>query len=135
MDYSTVEVPVVLDDVTYVASAYDWYQCVSGTEIQAVNEATKDKVAMALPYSDDPQISGNRLKVLAALEGAVLQNYDFIPLSADASATLKGMQIEYHTEEEVFPMGYGGLKYFTYNYTDAEWNEFVASQGGTLEYK
>lgn len=135
VDYTTVEVPVVLDDVTYVASAYDWYQCVSGTEIQAVNEATKDKVAMALPYSDDPQISGNRLKVLAALEGAVLQNYDFIPLSADARATLKGMQIEYHTEEEVFPMGYGGLKYFTYNYTDAEWNEFVASQGGTLEYK
>lgn len=135
VDYNTVDVPVTLDDVTYVASAYDWYQCVSGTEIQAVNEATKDKVGMSLPYSADPQIAGNRLKVLAALEGAVLQNYNFIPLTGKASAVLKGMQIEYHTEEEVFPMGYGGLKYFTYNYTDAEWNEFVASQGGTLEYK
>ena len=71
----------------------------------------------------------------AALENAVLQNYDFIPLMGDASASLKGMQIEYYTEDEVFPMGRGGVKYMTYNYTDAEWAAFVAEQGGTLNYK
>jgi hypothetical protein len=32
-------------------------------------------------------------------------------------------------------MGFGGVKYYTYNYDDAQWDEFVASQGGTLNYK
>jgi len=76
-----------------------------------------------------------RLTALGALENAVLQNYDFIPLMGDASASLKGMQVEFYTEDEVFPMGRGGVKYMTYNYTDAEWEAFVAEQGGTLNYK
>ena len=32
-------------------------------------------------------------------------------------------------------MAYGGMKYMTYNYTDAEWDAFVAEQGGVLNYK
>ena len=32
-------------------------------------------------------------------------------------------------------MGYGGLKYITYNYDDAAWDAYVAEQGGTLNYK
>ena len=32
-------------------------------------------------------------------------------------------------------MGRGGVKYMTFNYTDAEWDAFVAEQGGTLNYK
>jgi hypothetical protein len=31
-------------------------------------------------------------------------------------------------------MGFGGLKYNTYNYTDSEWAEYVASQNGELDY-
>ena len=74
--------------------------------------------------------------MLAALENAMLQNYDFIPTTNDASLGLKGMKINYYTEEEIFPMSYGtDLKYVTYNYTDAEWDAFVAEQGGVLNYK
>lgn len=32
-------------------------------------------------------------------------------------------------------MGYGGVQYLTYNYTDAEWDAYVAEQGGTLNYR
>ena len=53
----------------------------------------------------------------------------------DSGATLKGMQIEYFLEDEVFPLGRGGIKYMTYNMTDAEWDAFVVEQGGTLNYK
>ena len=45
------------------------------------------------------------------------------------------MQINYYTEDYVFGVGRGGLKYMTYNYTDAEWADFVAEEGGSLEYK
>jgi oligopeptide transport system substrate-binding protein len=31
--------------------------------------------------------------------------------------------------------GFGGIELMSFNYTDAEWAEFVASQGGTLNYE
>ena len=31
--------------------------------------------------------------------------------------------------------GYGGIRHMTYNYTDAEWDAFVAKEGGTLSYE
>ena len=76
-----------------------------------------------------------RLEILGKLEGIVLMNYNFIPLMDDAGASLKGMQIRFGTEDYIFGMGFGGLKYYTYNYTYAEWDAFVAEQGGTLNYK
>ena len=75
-----------------------------------------------------------RLEILGALEGTVLQNYNVIPIMDDASAQLRGRQIKYYTEEYIFGMGFGGLKYYTYEYSDAEWDAFVAEQGGTLVY-
>jgi hypothetical protein len=75
-----------------------------------------------------------RLAILGALEEAVLLNYNFIPLMDDAGANLKGMQINYYTEDYIFGMGFGGVKYYTYEYSDAEWDAFVAEQGGTLVY-
>ena len=47
------------------------------------------------------------------------------------------MQVQYYSEEYVFGVernGNQGVQYLTYNYTDAEWEEYVASQGGTLNY-
>ena len=76
-----------------------------------------------------------RLDLFAALEGAVLRTYDLLPLNNQSSAALKGMQIKYYTEEYVYGVGRGGIKYMTYNYNDAEWAAFVQSQGGTLNYK
>ena len=133
-DTTTAMLTVELGDAAYTASVWDWTMCVSGTEI-TVKDAAGAESTMALPYSTDEEATANRLAVLGALENVVLQNYDFIPLMGDASASLKGMQIEYYTEDEVFPMGRGGVKYMTYNYTDAEWAAFVAEQGGTLNYK
>ena len=75
------------------------------------------------------------IQVLGALEGTILQNYNFIPLMDESSAKLKGMQIEYYIEDEVFPLSRGGVKYMTYNYDDAAWDAYVAEQGGTLNYK
>ena len=123
-----------LGGVTYTASAYEWFEVINNTPVEVTNVETKEQVEMVLPYSYDEEKAAERLHVLAALENTILQNYDFIPISANQSAQLKGMQVEYHTEEEVFPMGFGGIQYMTYNYTDAEWDAYVAEQGGTLNY-
>lgn len=129
-DMLTVE----LSSGLYTASVADWTACISGTEISVI-DTDANQTTMALPYSTDAVKAYDRLLVLGALENAVLQNYNYIPLMSVARASLKGMQVEYYTEDEMFPMGRGGVKYMTYNYSDAEWAAYVASQGGTLNYK
>ena len=79
----------------------------------------------------DPE---TRLQILGALEGAVLLNYNFIPIMDESTAQLRGQQVNYYTEEYVFGMGFGGYKYYTYNYTDAEWDAYVAENNGVLSY-
>ena len=127
-DTTAAMLTINLDGVNYTASVWDWTTSMTGTPITAkLDDGTE--VAM------DVEVTTSNKLILAALENAVLQNYDFIPLMGDSGATLKGMQIEYFLEDEVFPLGRGGIKYMTYNYTDAEWDAFVAEQGGTLNYK
>ncbi len=134
-DTSTATLDITLDGVTYTATVLDWTFAMSGTAVKGTNKDTGETVELAFPYSTDPVEAKKRIDVLAAMENCVLQNYDFIPLMGDSGANLKGMQISYYTEDEIFPMGRGGLRYMTYNYTDEEWNAYVVAQGGTLNYK
>ena len=128
-DPKTSDISVTLRGETYTADVYTWYRSVNNETVTAKNAAGE---AVSLEVSKDPE---ERILVLGALENAILQNYDFIPLMGDSSAHLKGMQVEYYTEDEIFPLGRGGIRYMTYNYSDAEWEAFVAEQGGTLNYK
>lgn len=127
-DTTEAMLTIELDGVKYTASVWDWTTSMTGTAIKATLEDGTE-------VDMDPAVTTSNKLVLAALENAVLQNYNFIPLMGDSGATLKGMQIEYFLEDEVFPLGRGGVKYMTYNYDDVEWDAFVAEQGGTLNYK
>ena len=127
-DTTAAMLTINLDGVNYTASVWDWTTSMTGTAITA-------KLDDGTEVTMDTAVTTSNKLILAALENAVLQNYDFIPLMGDSGATLKGMQIEYFLEDEVFPLGRGGIKYMTYNYTDAEWDAFVAEQGGQLNYK
>ena len=118
-----------LDGEKYTASIYNWYLSMNGNVITVKAEDGSDK---ELDIRENQQ---NRIHVLCACENAILQNYDFIPLTGAATASLKGMKVEYYVEDEVFPLGRGGLQYMTYNYDDAQWAAFVKDQGGTLFYK
>ncbi len=131
-DYTAQMMTVTLSDgQVLTASVNDWYYCINGQPIAATNAAGE-----AVEYvcgSADGKYE-DRLTILAAMENAVLMNYCFIPLNGDAGAQLKGMQLKYYHEEYMFGMGFGGIKYMTYNYTDAEWEAYVASQNGELNY-
>ena len=133
-DTTAAMLEIEIDGEAYTASVWDWTQAIAGTTVKGKN-AAGEEVDLCFAYSTDEKETKERFEVLAALEKCVLMNYDFIPLMGDATAKLKGMQIEYYTEDEIFPMGRGGVKYMTFNYSDAEWDAFVAEQGGTLNYK
>ena len=75
-----------------------------------------------------------RLDILAAIEVTVLNTYDYIPMLQDGSLALLSKQVYYVVEEYNPVMGRGGITYLKYNYDDKAWADYVASQGGTLNY-
>ena len=45
-----------------------------------------------------------------------------------------GYKVDYVTYEYNTFVGYGGVQYMTYNYTNSEWKDYCAAQGG-LNYR
>ncbi len=130
-DFTTITCDIEIDGVVYTASVWDWY-CVMNGEAMTITAADGSTIEYSCGVADEnPEV---RLQILGALEGAVLLNYNFLPIMDDASAQMRGQQINYYTEEYIFGMGFGGIKYYTYNYTDAEWDAYVAENNGMLDY-
>ena len=131
IDYKNVDLTIELDGTEWTTTVYNWFQIMNGTPctIMAADGTTKDYSCGSA--DGDPE---SRLQILGSFEGAIMMNYDFIPLSGDSSAQLVGQQVHYYSDEYMYGVGFGGIKYMTYNYSDAEWVEYVASQNGELDY-
>ena len=108
-------------------------ETIEAAVVAADGTVTEETVEIAAGTTVETSI---RLTILAAIEQAVLEQYDMIPLLTDCSANLKGMQIVYFTEEYVFGVGRGcsDLKRYSYSMDDAEWDAYVKAQGGELNY-
>lgn len=125
-------------DVTLRASVADWSnkalqgETITTYIVDANGEVTKDKVLINASTS---MPMDNRVRILWACEAAILEQYTLLPLDDESSAVLKGYQIEYYTEEDIFGMGRGGIKYMRFTCDDYEWNQFVKENGGKLNYK
>ena len=76
-----------------------------------------------------------KLQILANMEEAYLNFVYRIPLCSTTSSELLSYQVNYYTPDYNIMYGFGGIELLTYNYTDAEWNAYVAEQGGTLSYE
>ena len=81
------------------------------------------------------QVEDNvRLTLIAALEKEILSVYYTVPLQNYYSATLISYKWEYASRDYNTFMGYGGLRYMTYNYTDEEWAQFCADNNYSIDY-
>ena len=110
-------------DITETMTLIEWYDCLNANE-----GAKYDWSANALEQSQ-------RLQLIAALEKEVLKVYYTVPLYNRFSASMLSYKVDYVTYEYNTFMGYGGLKYMTYNFDDAAWDAEVAAQNGELNYK
>ena len=110
-------------DITETMSLLDWYDCLNGA-----TDAKYDWSANALKQDQ-------RLQLIAALEQEVLKVYYTVPLANSFGASLISFQCDYVTYEYNTFMGYGGVKYMTYNFDDAAWAAEVAKYNGQLNYK
>jgi len=130
-DYNAQELTVTIGGEAYTASVYTWNMIMSG-QLQQVRTArgTYQKLSFG-PQDGNPEA---RLQILAAMERAVLENYCFIPIMDDASAMLHSRQISYPSREYTYGLGFGGIKYLRFNYSDAQWDTYVADRGGQIDY-
>ena len=78
-----------------------------------------------------------KLQILADMEEAYMRFVYRIPLASTTLPFMMAYQCSYYTEEYNIMYDFGGLRLMTYNYTDAEWAEFVAANNNDLssEYK
>ena len=125
--------------VAFAADSIGGFQVSSDGYLQVVqNGVTKDVVINindGAAWSSNALPESKRLQLIAALEKEVLSVYYTVPLYNDYSASLISYKIEYVTRDYNTFMAYGGIKYITYNYTDAKWTEYVEKTGGTIDYK
>ncbi|MBQ8881188.1 MAG: hypothetical protein IJ030_03315 [Oscillospiraceae bacterium] len=129
-DYSKVQVTVTVSGIPCTASATDWLAMMNGqTRTVTAPDGTKKAYACGAGGNQS-----DRLTILSVLEGTVLENYNFIPIMDDGEGHLRGRQIRYPKENYIYPLGYGGVKYYTYAYTDTQWDAYVAQSGGLLDY-
>lgn len=103
----------------------DWAKLING----GIRDANGNTIEAGIK---DPDA---QLQVMAALETAVLSAYQCIPFASQTLASLYSKQIQYATLDYNIMFGYGGIRLITYNYDDAAWAEYVASQGGILSYE
>jgi ABC-type transport system substrate-binding protein len=135
---SNVTMDFVADNgKTYRATVLDWSKTLEGEKIDVQvivdGQPTGDVETFSCGSADKrPE---ERIRLLAAVEQMVLEQYDMIPTHNQASASLLGKQVEYGKQEYVYGVGRGGIQYMTYNYTDEEWAAYVASLGGIIDYK
>ena len=110
------------EDITDTLSLQDWYYCLNSSSAK-------------YDFTSNALTEAQRLPLIAALEKAVLQACYSVPLYNNFGASLISYKVDYVTYEYNTFMGYGGMKYMTYNFSDVEWNAEVAKQGGQLNYK
>lgn len=83
-------------------------------------------------YANDPAAA---TMIMSRLEYGVISAYQCIPWAAQTNVSMHSQQIDYYTYDYNIMYGYGGTRLLKFNYSDAEWDEYVASQGGTLSYE
>ena len=125
-DATTVSMELAIGGKNITMNLRQWSDALNGSTV------TVDGVEYN--FGPDTTSVDDRLTILAAIEGKVLSTYNYIPMLQDGSQALLSQQVFYVVEDYNPVMGRGGIQYMKYNYNDAEWAEYVASQGGELKY-
>lgn len=127
----TVTLPVGENgaNVTLTMTIQDWGLCLNGEMIEVDGKEYN--------FGYEQVADEVRLTILAELEKAILATNYYIPLLQDGSGFLLTKKAQYALGPDDYNavLGRGGIKYMTYLYDDAEWNAYVKSCGGTVNYK
>ncbi len=122
----TIDLTIKIDGEDLTMSVRDWALCLNGT-MKTVNGKDYN-------FGYGQTSVENRLTILAEIEKVMLTSYNCVPIMQDGSGFLLSQQVYYIVEDYNPMMGRGGIQYMKYNYSDADWADYVKSQGNTLSY-
>ena len=105
---------------------------VEGEEVTMTWQAWSSCMAGTGKYANAS--NETKLAILAGIEENFLEQYYCIPLCTYTACSMLSYKLNCHTEVYSIMYGFGGLRLMNYNYSDAEWADYVASQGGTVGY-
>lgn len=126
-DASTVEVTMEIEGKEITMSLRDWSDALNGATVTAADGED-------YCFGDGIADVETRLNILANIETEILSTYDYLPMLQNAGAALLSKQVFWVVDEYNPILSRGGIQYLKYNYNDAEWAEYVASEGGELTY-
>jgi hypothetical protein len=109
----TVTISVNGEDIT--DTYYNWYR-----EICRGRYASAD--------------AGLRCSLLAQMEYAILAEYNTTPIYYRTSASLRSRRIMEGSDKYIRFVGFGGVRFMRFLYSDTEWDAYVAENGGRLFY-
>ena len=122
----TLNVPVNGENKDVTLSLKQWSDALNGTAVEVGG--------VSYNFGSGQAEVETRLNILAAIEGKILESYNYLPMLQDGSMALLSQQVYYVIDDYNPVMGRGGLAYTKYNMNEADWAAYVASQGGELKY-
>ena len=106
---------------------------VNGEEVTKTWQAWSNSMTGTGEYAaEDNKL---KLQITSQMETEYLKKYYRIPLATSTTCTMLSFKLDYYTPDYNLAYGWGGLELMKYNYDDAEWDAFVASQNGALNYE
>lgn len=121
-DTKAISLTIKVDGKEVTDSLCNWANWVgSSTDPELVGALTEQIGSMGdYDYA-------TRCAFLAACEKCFLSYYTTTPVYYRNVAFLHSQKVNYPTYQYVMNVGFGGLRYYTYNYDDTEWAEYVAA--------
>ncbi len=124
-DGASIQVTLEINGTSYTATMQDWAMWMDGKDVTI---ATKD--GGKLPLFTDFDADGQAV-IHGKFEYAYLAQYVVAPLYYRNNALLISKKGDYAVQQYVDLVGFAGIQYYTYNYSDEEW---AALDKSTLSY-
>lgn len=122
----------VIDPSTENRSFNQWYDDMNNGD--EFNEAKYGDELVKGDKNYDAWLSvhNKKLNVLAGLEAGILNRFEAVPLVARGSTSLLSFKVEYATYTYVSLIGYGGIRFMKFNYTNSQWKEYCSKWSNDL---
>ena len=127
-----IDITINYNGKDVAASLYDWAAWLYNA--QSDNQYDKTNLYEVLGVAVGEAEYDFKLEVLAQCELAQLQTYSNLPIFYSYITSLRSAQYNNGSDYYVNNMiGYGGIRHIYYNYSDAQWSNFVQGHNGNLE--
>lgn len=117
-DTSKVMVRMQVDGEDYIAPLQSWALWATGKDPEC-KIATEDRTKVLGQFADYD--TATQAAFYGLMEKTYLGSYTAIPIYYRNTATLVSAKGDYAVKEYLNRVGYGGLRFYTYWYTDDEW--------------